>query len=202
MIGRTRKIVFLTNRNKYAFVSAADVEINLIRNNQIVAKSRTNAEGVFRVKSIEPGFYSVVAYDAGSQPQIAGSSSELNRDGFGIIGIEAVPYPENVLAPKRPTADESIIDQLNYVSTLQENTQEVAQPGPESPLFLDLGLAELPPDVFEEEPAPFEPAPLAGGFGGGGGGAAGGGMGGFLPGLLLGLTPFLFDDDDQSPIAP
>jgi hypothetical protein len=198
LLGRTRKIVFLQEARKYSVVLAENVDVYVIRGNQVIAQAKTDEDGGFLVENLEPGVYSIVAHATAPRSDESRQANdpvdEPHYDYFGVIGIEAVAWPRQNGVPEFPMANQDQLADSGLVAFRQDENAA----NQETPLFLDLGLSELPPEAPEEE-TPFEPAPMAGGMGGGG---FGGGLGGFIPGFLLGLTPFLLDDDDSSPFRP
>jgi len=192
---------------KNELVPAGMMNVFIVRNKEVIARSLTDNQGLFRIENLPAGNYGIMA---------------VGGAGVGFAGFELVEggFATNLPA-KSPRLDgaSNVGDQEHLVglagSLLQAPSSMLTmQVAPSSEvidfgidddddgiLLLDEGIVAPVPPGFGD---PFGPVGLGGGggsFGGGGGGGGfgGGGLGG-LAGLagIAGIIAATSDDDDNN----
>lgn len=166
---------------------AANVNVMIIRDEEVVAQSVTGNEGTFEIANLAPGSYSLLA---------------SGRGGFAVIGFELVPPGTPVAASRAVDGDGALVS-----LTVQDQGGLEVVLAPASPDVMGMGGSE-PTNEDESGAIVMDPmgTPGAGGGFGGGGFGGGGGGGAFGGGGALGLAAIggviaavIASDDDDSP---
>ncbi len=167
-----------------------DLNIALVRNQAVIAKTTSDNDGIFRFSSqtIQPGLVSVAAY--GSQ-------------GYAIFGAEIVESAAT--ADHQSPLDGTI--QVAFQVALPTAPVTINLADPESFNAFFQSIAPSPGINAGGAPGGAGTAAANGGGTGGGGGGAGGGAGGLLgiAGLTAGLTAIGIEaskDDSPPPASP
>ncbi|WP_164102603.1 carboxypeptidase-like regulatory domain-containing protein [Candidatus Laterigemmans baculatus] len=189
-------------------VPAANVNVLVIRSDEVVGQAVTAVDGSFAVPNLSPGVYDL----------IASGSAGFAATGFELIAPPEAPVDEPLAASKNPFRAASAVMQaggfpfelqLAPPSTNLLGEESFGVAGPDGGLAEDGGLA---PPLMD---AGFAPGGFAGGgfgpgggFGGGGAGGGGlGGGGGFgafaaIGGAIAAAAIAASDDDDLAiPVA-
>jgi hypothetical protein len=210
MVGRLHNIDLLSGRPKLI----EDVNVFLIRDDQLVAQTRVNRIGVFEIPDLVPGGYALVA---------------AGQDGFGAVGFELTrsEQPDNARWDRRAPFH-FLTHRRHSWEVLTANGAADVLPAPFAMALIDdprniqaafnpnMPLAAGPGQLAG---APASNAPMGGPAGGGAGGGAPGGFSGGGSGGVGGLNglglaaliasavaiPLVTNNDSttpQSPFAP
>lgn len=167
---------------------AANVNVMIIRDEEVVAQSVTGNEGTFEIANLAPGTYSLLA---------------SGRGGFAVIGFELVAAGTPVASSRAADGEGALVSLM-----VQDQGGLEVVLAPASPDVMGMGSSE-PTDEDDPGAVVMDPmgTPGAGGGGFGGGGFGGGGGGGaFGGGGALGLAAIggviaavIASDDDSTP---
>jgi hypothetical protein len=156
-------------------VRLRDQNVFLIRDNQVIARSVIDADGVFQMQDVQPGVYSWVA---------------CGRAGLAALGVNLVTAQQQA----------KVDHELPWFTALQENNEATMFVNViTDPRDIQQGLCGGCGGGGLLQPPPTPPQ------GGGGGGGGGGGTDGLIFGLLggaLGAAGLANDRDQGSPPGP
>ncbi len=154
MVGRLIGIQRVTGRPK--MVRRANIFI--IRDDRVVARSAVNELGIFEIRGLDPGLYSIVA---------------AGPDGFGAMGFELIAAPE--LQASNDDSDTQFV----AAAVLAGETSNLVMPLIDNPQDLAAGIGAGAGDGGGAGgQGGGVGGVVGGGTGGGGGGGGGGGAGG------------------------
>jgi len=168
-------------------IGSANANVMIFRGDTEVARTRTDADGNFRIDDLKPGSYTILG---------------LGRDGVGVLGLELVD-PTSLQTARADRGSTLVANQSDVAEMF---TMQVAPLPPEATVTSDVVISEE--EIGPGVPVDGYGAPIGGGgniVGGGGGGGGGlgggGGIGAFLGfGAIAAIA--LSDDDDDDDVTP
>lgn len=148
LIGKLTSIDFESGRPK----SVEQVTVHIIRNDRLVVSAGVERNGVFELRGLRPGSYSLVA---------------AGRDGFGAIGFE-------LRARERQAGHNGLDEHVQFVVDRNGNRTHLIQGGKLIPFPISIGLLDDPRNLRSA----LRPAGVGLGAGAGAGVGAGAGLDG------------------------